>query len=154
MAVTVGERRIVSVLVADVVRSTTIAEQLGPERSKFLMDEVIRLMTEQVGHYDGTVAQVAGDAIYTLFGAPLAHEDDSERAVRAALAIQRKIAQYAEEVRAAYGVELAVRVAVNTGPVVVSADESLDGNDRWNALGDTVNVAARLEKLAEPGGIF
>src|SRR5919202_3900129 len=153
MAVTVGERRIVSVLVADVVRSTTIAERLGPERSKFLMDEVIRLMTEHVERYDGTVAQVAGDAVYALFGAPLAHEDDSERAVRAALAIQRSIAQYAEEVRAAYGAELAVRVAVNTGPVVVSPD-SLDGNDRWNALGDTVNVAARLEKLAEPGGIF
>ena len=116
MAVATGERRIVSVLVADVVGSTAIGEQLGPERSKFLIDEVMRIMTEQVRRFDGTVAQLIGDELLALFGAPVAHEDDSERAVRAALAIQRALAQYAHEVEAAYGVELAVRIGVNTGP--------------------------------------
>src|ERR687891_633419 len=122
MAVAAGERRIVSVLVADVVGSTAIAQALGPERSKFLIDEVMRIMAEQVRRFDGTVAQLVGDELLAFFGAPVAHEDDSERAVRAALAIQRAIAQYAQEVGAAYGVDLSVRIGVNTGPVVVGVD--------------------------------
>src|SRR3712207_4610418 len=154
MAVATGERRIVSVLVADLVDSTGIGETLGPERSKFLMDEVVRIMTTQVRRYDGTVAQIVGDEVLALFGAPLAHEDDSERAVRAALAIQRALARYAEEVEAAYGVELAVRVGVNTGEVVVATDDADgDGEVRWNALGDTVNVASRLQELAGAGEV-
>jgi ABC-type transport system substrate-binding protein/class 3 adenylate cyclase len=149
-----GERRIVSVLIADVVNSTGIAEKLGPERSKFLMDEVIRVMTAQVQRYDGTVVQLVGDEVFAVFGAPLAHEDDSERAVRAALAIQRAVTRYAEEVRDAYGVDLAVRVGVNTGPVVITpTDGDADIGERWNALGDTVNVAARLQELAPPGDV-
>ena len=87
MSVTAGERRIVSVLVADVAGSTSIAEKLGPERSKFLFDEVVALMREEVERFGGTVAQLTGDGVLALFGAPTAHEDDSERAVRAALAI-------------------------------------------------------------------
>ena len=87
MSVTAGERRIVSVLVADVAGSTFIAEQLGPERSKFLFDDVVRLMREEVERFGGTLAQLTGDGVLALFGAPTAHEDDSERAVRAALAI-------------------------------------------------------------------
>src|SRR5919106_4143137 len=149
---TTGERRIVSVLVADVAGSTAIAEQLGAERSKFLFDEVIRLMTEQVQRYDGTVAQLTGDGLIALFGAPVAHEDDSERAVRAGLTIQRALAQYAQEVEAAYGVKLTARVGVNTGEVVYTP-EVHDGEVRYNALGDAVNVAARLQQLAEDGGV-
>jgi ABC-type transport system substrate-binding protein/class 3 adenylate cyclase len=149
-----GERRIVSVLIADVVNSTAISERLGPERSKFLMDEVLRIMAEQVERYDGTVVQRAGDEIFAVFGAPVAHEDDSERAVRAALAIQRAIARYAGEVRDAYEVDLAVRVGVNTGPVVISSGNGdADLSERWNALGDTVNVASRLQELAPPGEV-
>ena len=152
MAVATGERRIVSVLIADLVDSTGIGERLGPERSKFLMDEVVRIMTEQVRRYDGTVAQLVGDEMLALFGAPVAHEDDSERAVHAALALQRALARYAEEVEAAYGVRLAARVGVNTGPVVVATDGA-DGDARWNALGDTVNVASRLQEIAAPGEV-
>src|SRR5918999_1211823 len=152
VATTTGERRIVSVLVADVAGSTAIAEQLGPERSKFLFDEIIRLMTEQVQRYDGTVAQLTGDGLIALFGAPTSHEDDSERAVRAGLAIQRALAQYAQDVEAAYGIKIAARVGVNTGEVVISPDVQ-DGEVRYNALGDAVNVAARLQQVADDGGV-
>jgi ABC-type transport system substrate-binding protein/class 3 adenylate cyclase len=154
MAVATGERRIVSVLVADVVGSTAIGAELGPERSKFLIDEVMRIMSEQVRRYDGTVAQLVGDELLALFGVPVAHEDDAERALRAALAIQRALAQYAHEVEAAYDVELAVRIGVNTGPVVVGLQgNGDDGYDPFNALGDTVNVASRLQEIAERGGV-
>ena len=154
MAVATGERRIVSVLVADVVGSTAIGEKLGPERSKFLIDEVMRIMAEQVRRYDGTVAQLVGDELLALFGVPVSHEDDAERALRAALAIQRAIAQYAQEVEAAYGVPLAVRIGVNTGPVVVGLQgDGEDGYDPFNALGDTVNVASRFQEIADRGGV-
>jgi class 3 adenylate cyclase len=89
-----GERRTVSVLMADVADSTTIGERLGPERSKFLFDEVIRLIASEVKRYGGTVAQLAGDGLYALFGAPTAHEDDAERAVRAAVAVQSTLDGY------------------------------------------------------------
>ena len=146
MVVTEGERRVVAVLMADVAGSTAIGEQLGPERSKYLFDEVVRLMSEQVERYDGTVAQLLGDGLLAVFGAPVAHEDDSERAVRAGMAIQRALVAYSREVDDAYGIELRARVAVNTGPVLITPDS--DESDRWNALGDTVNVTARLQALA------
>jgi ABC-type transport system substrate-binding protein/class 3 adenylate cyclase len=154
MAIATGERRIVTVLVADVVGSTAIGEALGPERTKLLIDEVMRLMSEQVRRFDGTVAQLVGDELLAFFGAPVAHEDDAERSVRAALAIQRAIAQYAEEVKTAYGIDLSVRIGLNTGPVVVglqSSDE--EGYDPWNALGETVNIAHRLQEVAGEGGV-
>jgi ABC-type transport system substrate-binding protein/class 3 adenylate cyclase len=151
-AVATGERRIVTALIADVVGSTSIGEQLGPERSKLLIDEVMRLMAQQVRRFDGTVAQLVGDELLAFFGAPVSHEDDSERAVRAAMAIQRAVASYAQEVEEAYGIDLAVRIGINTGPVVVGLEADGEG-DPWNALGDTVNVAARLQNIAPEGGI-
>ena len=101
--------------------------------------------------FDGTVAQLLGDGLFAVFGAPVGHEDDAERAVRAALAIQDVICTYGEELRSGYGVELAVRVTLNTGPVVLTDED--EGPDRYNALGDTANVAARLQELAPDGGI-
>jgi ABC-type transport system substrate-binding protein/class 3 adenylate cyclase len=148
MSVTAGERRIVSVLVADVADSTSIAEKLGPERSKFLFDEVALLLREEIERFGGTVAQLTGDGVLALFGAPTAHEDDSERAVRAALAIREALDDYAAEVAPAYEIELCARVAVNTGPVVVPAGDA-PPDVLYNALGDTVNVAARLQALGD-----
>src|ERR671935_707829 len=92
-----GERRIVTVLMADVAESTTIGEQLGPERSKFLFDEVVRLIAAEAKRFGGTVAQLTGDGLYALFGAPAAHEDDAERAVRAALAVQSALSGYGRD---------------------------------------------------------
>jgi ABC-type transport system substrate-binding protein/class 3 adenylate cyclase len=147
-----GERRVVSVLFADVAGSTPIGEKLGPERSKFLFDEVLRLMQQEVERLGGTVAQVIGDGIFALFGVPTAHEDDAERAVRAALAIHESLARYDADVGPAYGIRLEARVAVNTGPVVIPA--AAEPAERlYNALGDTVNVAARLEREAGTGGV-
>ena len=148
MSVTAGVRRIVSVLVADVAGSTSIAEKLGPERSKFLFDEVVALMREEVERFGGTVAQLTGDGVLALFGVPTAHEDDSERAVRAALALHESLARYAAEVAPGYGIEIAARVAVNTGPVVVPEREAAP-EVLYNALGDTVNVAARLQEFGD-----
>jgi ABC-type transport system substrate-binding protein/class 3 adenylate cyclase len=149
MAVATGERRIVTVLFADIVDSTSIAERLGAERSKFLLDEVMRVLGAEVELYEGTVAQYVGDELYAVFGAPTSHEDDSERAVRAALAMQRALERYAGDVREAYGIELAVRIAINTGPVVIQPESE----DPYNALGDTVNVASRIQKLAGGGEV-
>src|SRR3954464_13838151 len=153
MTRTEGERRIVSVLLADIADSTTIGERLGPERSKFLFDEVTRLLVGEVKRFGGTVAQFTGDGLYALFGVPSAHDDDAERAVRAALAMQAALGAYAQDVGEAYGVELAGRVGVNTGPIVLLADDGAPPEERFNALGDTVNTAARLQSAAGRGGV-
>ena len=153
MAGTDGERRVVAVLMADIAGSTAIGEALGPERSKYLFDEVMRLMAAEVERYGGTVAQLAGDGLLALFGAPVAHEDDSERAVRAGLGIQRALERYGADVREAYDIQIQARVAVNTGPVVVAPGEG-DASGRYNALGDTVNVTARLQGLAGEGDVL
>jgi ABC-type transport system substrate-binding protein/class 3 adenylate cyclase len=148
MSVTTGERRVVSVLVADIAGSTPIAEKLGPERYKFLFDEIVRSMREEVERFEGTVAQLTGDGVLALFGAPTAHEDDAERSVRAALAIREAIGRYSAEVGSAYGIELAARVAVNTGPVVIPAGGA-PPHELYNALGETVTVAARLQAAGD-----
>ena len=139
-------------LITDVVDSTAIMERLGPERSKFLFDEIVGLMAEQVRAFDGTVAQLTGDGLLALFGAPAAHGDDAERAAMAALGIHEALAHYAADVADAYGIEIAARVAVNTGPVVVPARD-VAPDVLYNALGDTVNVAARLQPHAGAGGV-
>jgi ABC-type transport system substrate-binding protein/class 3 adenylate cyclase len=153
MAGTEGERRVVAVLMADIAGSTAIGETLGPERSKYLFDEVMRLMSAEVERYDGTVAQLAGDGLLAVFGAPVAHEDDSERAVRAGLAIQRSLERYGADVREAYDIGIRARIAVNTGPVVIAAGDG-DATSRYNALGDTVNVTGRLQALAGEGEVL
>src|SRR5881227_2366523 len=136
MAVQAGERRIVSVLLADIADSTAIGERLGPERSKFLFDEVVRLIAGEIKRYGGTVAQLTGDGLYALFGVPTAHEDDAERAVRAALATHESLTAYSHDVEEAYGIALTARVGVNSRPVVLLPDEA-PPEERYNALGDT-----------------
>ena len=145
------ERRLITVLVTDVVDSTPIAERLGAERYKTLFDEIARITREQVERFGGTVAQHTGDGVLALFGAPHAHEDDSERAVRAAVAVHEALVPFAREMGAAYGVSIAARAAVNSGPaLVLRGDEPPD--QLYNALGDTVTVAARLQPHAGAGG--
>ncbi|MGN6377936.1 MAG: ABC transporter substrate-binding protein, partial [Gaiellales bacterium] len=152
MVVGRAQRRLVAVLLADVAGSTSIGETLGAERSKFLFDELTRLMAAEVRRYGGTVAQLTGDGILAVFGAPSAHDDDAERAVRAALAAQEVVSRYAAEVRDAYGVDLRLRIAVEVGSVVIDLDVK-DDSERFNALGDPVNVAARLQEQADEGSV-
>ena len=148
-----GERKHVAVLFCDLADSTPVTERLGPEVMHELMDRCIRLILEQVHRYEGTVNQFLGDGVMALFGAPLALEDAPRRAVIAALAIQRALQPLARELRAGHGVDFRMRIGIHSGPVVVGKigdDLRMD----YTAVGDTTNLAARLEQLAEPGSIL
>jgi class 3 adenylate cyclase/tetratricopeptide (TPR) repeat protein len=147
-----GERKQVTVLFADIKGSTELIEGLDPEEARKLLDPALQAMMEAVHRYEGTVNQVLGDGIMALFGAPLAHEDHALRACYAALAMQAAIRLAAEAVRRAHGVEVQIRVGLNSGEVVVRAI----GNDLhmdYSAVGQTTHLAARMEQLAPPGSI-
>ena len=148
-----GERKYVTVLFADVVDSTGLGERLDPEQVAEIMNGAFAFLNASVKKYDGTIARLLGDAILAFFGAPIAHEDDAERAVLAGLDIQAAAREYAEEVRRTYGVDFQVRVGINTGLAVLAAvgDEI---RTEYTAMGDTTNVAARLQSAAEPGSVL
>src|ERR687889_693539 len=148
-----GERKYVTVLFADVVDSTGLGERLDPEQVAEIMNGAFAFLNASVKRYDGTVARLLGDAILAFFGAPVAHEDDAERAVRAGLDIQTAAREYAKVVKQDYGVDFAVRVGINTGLAVLAAvgDEI---RTEYTAMGDTTNVAARLQSAAEPGSVL
>lgn len=147
-----GERRLVSVLFADVVGSTALAEQVDPEVWVELMNGAFAFMIAAVNRYEGTVGRLMGDAVLALFGAPEAHDDDAARAVMAALDMRDAAAAYGAIVKRKHGLDFAVRVGINTGLTVVTTvgDET---KAEYTAMGDTANVAARLQGLAQPQGI-
>jgi class 3 adenylate cyclase/tetratricopeptide (TPR) repeat protein len=148
-----GERKYVTVLFADVVDSTGLGERLDPEQVAEIMNGAFAFLNASVKKYDGTIARLLGDAILAFFGAPVAHEDDAERAVRAGLDIQAAAREYAQAVRRNYGADFQVRVGINTGLAVLAAvgDEI---RTEYTAMGDTTNVAARLQSAAEPGTVL
>src|SRR5919107_209906 len=148
-----GERKYVTVLFADVVDSTGLGERLDPEQVAEIMNGAFTFFNASVKRYDGTIARLLGDAVLSFFGAPVAHEDDAERAVRAGLDIQVAAKEYAEAVRRDYGVDFGVRVGINTGLAVLAAvgDEI---RTEYTAMGDTTNVAARLQSAAAPGSVL
>jgi class 3 adenylate cyclase/tetratricopeptide (TPR) repeat protein len=148
-----GERKEVTVLFCDVVESSRLAEGLDPEAMHQIMDQALRLMAEAIHRYEGTVNQFLGDGLMALFGAPVALEDHALRAVLAALMIQETINAYNEQLKSERDVEIRLRLGLNTGLVVVGRigdDLRMD----YTAVGDTTNVAARLQSLAEPGTIL
>jgi ABC-type oligopeptide transport system substrate-binding subunit/class 3 adenylate cyclase len=148
------ERRVVTALFADVVGSTALAERLDPEETKVVLQDAIARIIGSVETYGGIVKDLAGDGVLALFGAPMAHEDDPERAIRAGLRIVEDIAEYGREVERAWGVEgFAVRVAIDTGVVVVGA-VGAGARVEYGALGDPVNTAARLQSHARPGSVL
>src|SRR6185295_11265745 len=140
-----GERRVITILFCDVKGSTAAAEQLDPEEWTEIMNNAFEHMIRPIYKYEGFVPRLMGDAILAFFGAPIAHEDDPQRAVLAALDIQEEIKEYAEEIRLSYGLEFGLRVGINTGLVVVGAIGS-DLRMEYTAIGDAINIAARMEQ--------
>jgi predicted ATPase/class 3 adenylate cyclase len=148
-----GERKQVTVLFADCVGFTSLSTRLDPEDLHGIMDGLFQHVMEAVHRYEGTVNQFTGDGVMALFGAPIAHEDHAVRAAAAALAIQKATREYGERLRRERDLDFALRIGLNTGPVVVGRigdDLRMD----YTAQGETVNLAARLQASAAPGGVL
>src|SRR5438093_7947768 len=132
-----SERRPLTILFADIAGSTAIAEKLDPEDWTVLVGKAFARLNAVAARYDGTVARLMGDGVLVFFGAPVAHEDDPERAVRCGLDMVREIAARGGEADARHGIPLQVRVGINTGPVVVGMVGS-DIAREYTAMGDAV----------------
>ena len=148
-----GERKLVTVLFADVANFTAISERLDPEEIHQIMDGCFKILMDEIHKYEGTINQFTGDGVMALFAAPVAHEDHVQRACYAALAIQRAMGEYEEKLRKEYGVEFKMRIGINSGLVVVGSigdDLRMD----YTAVGDTTNLASRMESHAGPGNIL
>ena len=148
-----GERKQVTVLFADLKGSMELVADRDPEEARKILDPVLELMMRAVHHYEGTVNQVMGDGIMALFGAPLAHEDHAVRACYAAVRMQESVKRYAEDARRARGVNVQIRVGLNSGDVVVRAIGS-DLHTDYTAVGQTTHLSARMEQLADAGTIL
>lgn len=147
-----GERKLITALFADVVGFTALSERLDPEDAHALMRSAFELMLGAVHRYEGTVTKFLGDGMLALFGAPIAHEDHAYRAVRAGLALQQELAPFERRLREEWDIEFRVRVGVNSGPVVVGNVGS-DLSMEYLAIGDTVNLASRIQDLCPPGSV-
>src|SRR5262245_19326859 len=145
-----GERKQVTVLFADLKGSMELLADRDPEEARKILDPVLERMMEAVHRYEGTVNQVMGDGIMALFGAPVAHEDHAVRACYAALRMHRVVAGYAGELRRRQGLDVQIRVGLNSGEVVVRSIGS-DLHMDYTAVGQTTHLAARMEQLARPG---
>ncbi len=149
-----AERRTVTILFSDVKGSTSMAERLDPEDWAEIMDGAFDVLIEPICRYEGTLARLMGDAILAFFGAPIAHEDDPERACRAALDIIQGAREYAVKLEEERGIsDFNVRVGINTGLVVIGEVGS-DLHVEYTAMGDAVNLAQRMESAAEPGTVL
>ncbi|HXN78018.1 MAG TPA: adenylate/guanylate cyclase domain-containing protein, partial [Candidatus Dormibacteraeota bacterium] len=141
------ERKLVTILFADITGSTTLGERFDPERWRVLLQRFFSVMTSTIEAWGGTVQKFMGDSVMATFGVPIVREDDAERALRAACQMLERLTELNSEFKAQHGVSLAIRVGVNTGEVMAASDQNV-------VTGDAVNVAARLEQMAEPGTIL
>ena len=145
-----GERKLVTVLFADVANYTSISEKLDPEEVHQIMDGAFKILMDEIHKYEGTINQFTGDGVMALFGAPVAHEDHAQRACYAALSIQKALGQYGDKLKNDHGIEFRMRIGLNSGNVVVGSigdDLRMD----YTAIGDTTNLASRMEGMANPG---
>ena len=149
-----GERKQVTVMFCDMEGFTSLTEKLGSEATYSLMDQIYEILIHKVHDYEGTVNELTGDGIIALFGAPIALEDAPQRAIRSTLAIHQEINRFSDQIKQEKRIPaLKMRIGIHTGPVVVGTL----GNDlrvEFKAVGDTVNLASRMESLAEPGTTF
>ncbi len=150
-----GERKQVTVMFCDMEGFTRLSDRLGPEEVYSMMDQIYEILIHKVHDYEGTVNEMTGDGIMALFGAPIALEDAPQRAIRSAMAIHREMARFSDKIREeTRGIPaIKMRVGIHTGPVVVGTL----GNDlrvEFKAVGETVNLASRMEGLAEPGATY
>jgi class 3 adenylate cyclase/tetratricopeptide (TPR) repeat protein/energy-coupling factor transporter ATP-binding protein EcfA2 len=148
-----GERKLVTVLFADVANYTSISEKLDPEEIHQIMDGCFKVLMDEIHRYEGTIDKFTGDGVMALFGAPVAHEDHARRACYGALAIQKAIGEYGDKLEKECGVEFKMRLGLNSGPVIVGSV----GNDLrmdYTAIGDTTNLASRMETIAKPGSVL
>ncbi len=150
----VGERRIATIILADVYRSTDLVEQLGTEAWVELMNQVLQLLAAEVYRFGGRVDQFRGDGLVAFFGATDAHEDDPERAILAALAMHGAISSCADAVQRRQGIDLKIRVGVNTGEVIVGSVGEAGRHREDTAMGGGIALAARMETAAEPGTVL
>ncbi|HEY3569664.1 MAG TPA: adenylate/guanylate cyclase domain-containing protein [Thermoanaerobaculia bacterium] len=148
-----GERKQVTVLFCDLVGSTALADRLGAETMHVLLNRFFELSLGEVHRYEGTINQFLGDGFMALFGAPIAHEDHARRAVLAALGVHKRLAERSADLGGSQGVELRIRMGINTGWVVVGGIGDHLRMD-YTAVGDTTNLAARLQQHSEPGWIL
>jgi class 3 adenylate cyclase/tetratricopeptide (TPR) repeat protein len=150
-----GERKQVTVMFCDMEGFTSLSERLGPEEAYDIIDQVYELLIHKVHDYEGTVNEMTGDGIVALFGAPIALEDAPQRAVRSAMAIHREMSRLSDRLKQERESlpTLKMRVGIHTGPVVVG---TVGNNLRveFKAVGDTVNLASRMEGLADPGATY
>jgi class 3 adenylate cyclase/tetratricopeptide (TPR) repeat protein len=148
-----GERKLITVLFADIKGSMEVIADRDPEDVQKLLHAVLERMIEAVHRYEGTVNTVMGDGLMALFGAPLAHEDHAVRACYAALRMQENIARYSDEIQRTYGVPVMIRIGLNSGEIVISGI----GNDLhmdYTVVGQTAHLAARMEQMAKPGSVL
>ena len=150
-----GERRQVTVMFCDMAGFTVLSDILGPEDAYAVMDQVYEILIHKVNDYEGTVNEMTGDGIMALFGAPIALEDAPQRAIRSSLAVHREMAKFSDRLKQEKKISapLKMRIGIHTGPVVVGTL----GNDlrvEFKAVGDTVNLASRIEGLAAPSSTF
>ena len=153
-AVVTDERKTITALFADLKGSTALIEGLDPEEARAIIDPALQLMMDAAHHYEGYVAQVLGDGIFALFGAPISHEDHSQRALYAALRMQEDMRRYSDELRRSGKAPLQMRVGVNTGEVVLRSIRKDDLHADYVPVGHSTNLAARMEQLANPGTIL
>ena len=149
------ERRVVTIMFADIIGSTQLAGHLDPEDMRAILTGYFNLMTEQIRKHDGTVEKYIGDAVMALFGSPIAHEDDPDRAIRAALDMQQALADFNQQRQAQdpHATRLQMRIGINTGEVATPSNVRSSRRD-FLITGDAVNVAARLQQSATPDNIL
>jgi class 3 adenylate cyclase len=147
-----GERKVVTVLFADVAGFTSLSEKLDPEEVHQIMEGCFQILMDEIHRYEGTIDKFTGDGVMALFGAPIAHEDAPQRALYTALGMSDRLREYALKLQKQRGIGFNMRIGLNTGLVVVGRIGD-DLTMEYTAMGDTVNLASRMESTAQPGTI-